>query len=415
MTKSVLALNAGSSSMKMAIFEIRQDGKLGRVAAGQLEGVGIAPRFCVRATTGKLLAEQTWPHGEALTHKEFLGPILAFAEHALGPDTLAVVGHRVMHGGSTHIQPERVTDDVLADLETLVALAPLHQPQSLALMRALAKLRPNLVQIACFDTAFHHTMPAIATWFALPRALHEAGVRRYGFHGLSYEYIAETLKEEAPHLAVGRVIAAHLGNGASLCAMRGGRSVDTSMGFTALDGLMMGTRCGAIGPGAVLHLQMQLGMSAQAVEDLLYHESGLLGVSGISSDMRTLAESTDPRAAEAIALFELQIVREIGALSAILGGLEGLVFTGGIGEHTPKLRKNVCDRLRIPLDAAGNEHGLGRISARDAGLEVWVIPTDEEAMIARHAATVWEHDQSPKAVRSIDAGWKAARGLFGKR
>jgi acetate kinase len=414
MTHSVLALNAGSSSTKLAIFEIRQDGKLGRVAAGKLEGVGTAPHFVSRATNGKVLAEQTWPRGEALTHEDFLGPIIEFAEHALGQDTLAVVGHRVVHGGSAHVWPERVTDDVLVDLEKLVALAPLHQPHSLAPMRTLAKLRPNLLQIACFDTAFHHTMPEIATWLGLPRTLHQAGVRRYGFHGLSYEYISETLKEEAPHLAAGRVIAAHLGNGASLCAIRGGRSVDTSMGFTAMDGLMMGTLCGAIDPGAVLHLQLQLGMSAQAVEDLLYHKSGLLGVSEISSDLRTLGESTDPRAAEAIALFELRIVREIGALSAILGGLEGLVFTAAIGEHIPKLRKNICDRLHIPLDTSRNEIGLGKISARDSGLEVWVVPTDEEAMIARHAATFWEQDQSPRALRSGDAGWKATRGLFGK-
>jgi acetate kinase len=411
MANSVLALNAGSSSIKLAVFEIRQDGRLGRVAAGELEGVGTAPHFLARATGGKILAEQSWAHAQAHTHEDFLGTILEFAEHALGRDTLAVVGHRVVHGGSAHIRPERVTEELLVDLEALGTLAPLHQPHSLAQIRALASLRPNLAQIACYDTAFHHTMPAITTRFALPRALHKEGIRRYGFHGLSYEYIAETLKEEAPHLAAGRVIAAHLGNGASLCAMNGGRSIDTSMGFTALDGLMMGTRSGTIDPGAVLHLQLQLGMSAKEVEDLLYHKSGLLGVSGISSDMRTLEESTDPRAAEAIELFELRLVREVGGLSALLGGLDALIFTAGIGEHAPRLRKHVCDRLHIPLDPARNKIGLGKISARDAGLEVWVIPTDEEAMIARHAATCWEQDQSAKAARPADPGRKTTRGL----
>jgi acetate kinase len=415
MANSVLALNAGSSSIKLALFEIRAGGNLGRVAAGQVRGIGAAPHFLAHAATGKVMAEQSWPDGEASTHDALLGAILECAEHALGRDTLAVVGHRVAHGGSAHIRPERVTDDLLADLEALVALAPLHQPHSLAPMRALARLRPNLMQVACFDTAFHYTMPAAATWFALPRAMHEAGVRRYGFHGLSYEYIAETLKEEAPTLAAGRVIVAHFGNGASLCAMRAGRSVDTSMGFTPLDGLMTGTHCGAIDPGAVLHLQLQLGMSTQAVEDLLFRQSGLLGVSELSGDMRALEDSTDRRAAEAIALFELQLVREIGALSAILGGLEGLVFTAGSGEHTPKLRKAVCDRLRIPLDAARNETGLGKISTRDAGLQVWVIPTDEEAMISRHAAVFWEQDQSARGVRSASTSSKAARGLFGRR
>jgi len=416
MAHSVLALNAGSSSIKLAIFEIQPAGMLGPAAVGRVEGIGSAPVFWMQAKNGKPLGEQKWPHGETPAPEDILSRILEFSEHALGRDTLAVVGHRVAHGGSAHIQPERVTEHLLAALEALVPLAPLHQPHGLAPMRALAKLRPDLPQIACFDTAFHHTMPAIATRFALPRALHDAGVRRYGFHGLSYEYISETLQGEAPKLAASRVIAAHLGNRASVCAMRGGRSVDTSMGFTALDGLMMGTRSGSIDPGVVLYLQLQLGMSVQAVEDMLYHKSGLLGVSDLSSDMRSLAASPDPRAAEAISLFELRIVREIGALSAILGGLEGLVFTAGIGEHMPKLRKSVCDRLRIPLDAARNEKGLGKISAPDAGLEVWVIPTDEEAMIARHAATFWEREMARKAAPPADmVGRKGIRGFFGKR
>jgi len=415
MAHSVLALNAGPSCMKMAVFEIRPDGILGRVAAGKLIGIGTAPRFFAYGTEGKLVAEHRWPRSQAVTQEDFLSAILDYAEHALGRDTLAVVGHRVAHGGGRYIRPAPVSDDLVAALEGLVPLAPLHQAPSLAPVRALAKLRPALLQIACFDTAFHHTMPEIATRFALPRALHDAGVRRYGFHGLSYEYIAETLREEAPKLAGARVIVAHLGDSASLCAMQGGRSVDVSMGFSAVDGVMMGTRCGSLDPGVVLYLQQQHGMGAAAVEDLLYRKSGLLGVSGVSSEMRELCESRDPRAAEAIAVFELRIVREIGALSAIMAGLEGLVFTGGIGEHVPKLRRRICNRLGISLDDKLNEEGVGRISMRESGLQVWVIPTDEEAMIARHAALSWQATVARKQNAASLRDDRKTRWLFGKR
>jgi acetate kinase len=416
MANSVLALNAGSSSMKLALFEIRPDGILGRVAAGKLTGIGSAPHFFAYGLKGKLVAEHRWPRNEVWTHEDFLSVILDYAEHAVGRDTLAVVGHRVAHGGGTHIRPEPVSESLLSALEALVPLAPMHQPHSLAPLRALAKLRPNLMQIACYDTAFHHTLPEIATRFGLPRALHDRGVRRYGFHGISYEYIVETLREAAPNVAAARVIVAHLGSSASLCAIHGGRSVDVSMGFSALDGLMMGTRCGSLDPGVVLYLQKQLGMSAQAVEELLYHKSGLLGVSGVSSEMRELCESRDPRAAQTIALFERLVVREIGALSAILSGLEGLVFTGGIGENVPKLRKSICDHLRIPLDDKLNETGVGKISMRESGLQVWVIPTDEEAMIARHAALYWEGDVARRRNASAFVrDERKMRWLFGKR
>jgi acetate kinase len=416
MANSVLALNAGSSSMKLALFEIRPDGILGRVAAGKLTGIGSAPHFFAYGLKGKLVAEHRWPRNEVWTHEDFLSVILDYAEHAVGRDTLAVVGHRVAHGGGTHIRPEPVSESLLSALEALVPLAPMHQPHSLAPLRALAKLRPNLMQIACYDTAFHHTLPEIATRFGLPRALHDRGVRRYGFHGISYEYIVETLREAAPNVAAARVIVAHLGSSASLCAIHGGRSVDVSMGFSALDGLMMGTRCGSLDPGVVLYLQKQLGMSAQAVEELLYHKSGLLGVSGVSSEMRELCESRDPRAAQTIALFERLVVREIGALSAILSGLEGLVFTGGIGENVPKLRKSICDHLRIPLDDKLNEKGVGKISMRESGLQVWVIPTDEEAMIARHAALYWEGDVARRRNASAFVrDERKMRWLFGKR
>ncbi len=402
--------------MKLALFEIRPDGILGRVAAGKLTGIGSAPHFFAYGLKGKLVAEHRWPRNEVWTHEDFLSVILDYAEHAVGRDTLAVVGHRVAHGGGTHIRPEPVSESLLSALEALVPLAPMHQPHSLAPLRALAKLRPNLMQIACYDTAFHHTLPEIATRFGLPRALHDRGVRRYGFHGISYEYIVETLREAAPNVAAARVIVAHLGSSASLCAIHGGRSVDVSMGFSALDGLMMGTRCGSLDPGVVLYLQKQLGMSAQAVEELLYHKSGLLGVSGVSSEMRELCESRDPRAAQTIALFERLVVREIGALSAILSGLEGLVFTGGIGENVPKLRKSICDHLRIPLDDKLNEKGVGKISMRESGLQVWVIPTDEEAMIARHAALYWEGDVARRQNASAFVrDERKMRWLFGKR
>jgi acetate kinase len=388
---AILALNAGSSSLKLAVFEVARDGALTRMATGQLEGVGTAPHFAAHAPDGTVLAECRWTHGQDRSHEDFLQTILDFAEHALGRDTLAAVGHRVVHGGADHVTPQRVTKPLFAALDALVPLAPLHLPHSLAPMRALAALRPHLKQFACFDTAFHSTIPALATRLPIPRALHDEGVRRYGFHGLSYEHIAATLAERAPHLAAGRVIAAHLGNGASLCAMQSGKSIDTSMGFTALDGLMMGTRCGSIDPGVILYLLQQRGMSAHDVEHLLYHRSGLLSVSGISGDMRALIASADPRAAEARALYVLRIVREAGALTALLGGLDGFVFTAGIGEHDPDLRADVCARLNILLDPASNAIGHGRISAEGSAIEAWVMPTDEEKVIARHTADALTH------------------------
>lgn len=392
MPDAILALNAGSSSTKLALFELRADGGLAPAATGLLENLGDAPHFVAHAPDGRLLAEQSWPADAAPSHDDLLSKLLDFAEHALGRDTLVAVGHRVVHGGADHVAPERVTPALLDALEALVPLAPLHQPHSLAPMRALARLRPDLLQVACFDTAFHHTMRPVAARVALPRALTDTGIRRYGFHGLSYEFIARRFAQLSPSRAAGRVIAAHLGSGASLCAMHAGRSQDTTMGFTALDGLMMATRCGTIDPGIVLYLQQHRGMTAANVEDLLYHKSGLLGVSGISADMRTLAKSSDPHAAEALDLFAFRIARESGALAATLGGLDAFIFTAGIGEHTPKVRAAVCDRLAwlgIKLDANANEKGEGCISAAGSLVEVWVIPTDEEAIIAGHTASLW--------------------------
>ena len=295
----------------------------------------------------------------------------------------------MVHGGRNLAAPALIDDGVLAEMQALVPLAPLHQPHCLAAIAAVARTWPEVKQVACFDTAFHRTMPELARRFAIPRALHDEGVERYGFHGLSYEHVAGTLAGLDPDLAAGRVVVAHLGSGASLCALQGGRSVDTTMGLTALDGLPMGTRCGALDPGVLLYLLQAKSATATTMEDLLYHRSGLLGVSGESADMHVLEESGSPAAREAIELFAFQVARQACAMAASLGGLDGLVFTAGIGEHAPALRANVCARLAwlgVHVDAALNTAGQGRISAPASAVAVWVIPTDEEAVIARHTA-----------------------------
>jgi acetate kinase len=383
----VLTLNSGSSSIKFSLFEIGEREALTLASHGEVEGIGSTPHFIARAPAGAVITERSWPDTDP-PFAALLESVIGWAESHLGADTLVAVGHRVVHGGVKHDRPERVTPDLLAALDRLTPLAPLHEPHNLAPIREIAAARPKLPQVACFDTAFHHGMPRVATRFALPREYDAAGIRRYGFHGLSYEYIARRLGETAPDLAGGRVIAAHLGNGASLCAMHAGKSIDTTMGFTALDGLVMGTRCGNLDPGVVIYLEEERGLSAKEIEDILYHHAGLLGVSGgIASDMRTLLASPDPRAREAIELFVFRIVREIGALTSSLGGLDGLVFTAGIGEHSPEIRKAVCTGLGwlgVELDAAANEKNATLISAGQSRVAVRVIPTDEEAMIARH-------------------------------
>ncbi|HUD30994.1 MAG TPA: acetate/propionate family kinase [Novosphingobium sp.] len=386
MTRAIVSLNSGSSSIKFALFAL-DGGEPRHVAAGKIERIGSDPHLLARRDDGTVVVDRRWQAGTRLTHEDLLRDLFAWAvDHLAGYEVIAV-GHRVVHGGADFARPMRVDDALLAALDRLCPLAPLHQPHNLAAIRAIASLAPDLAQVACFDTAFHHDRPEIATRFALPREWHERGVRRYGFHGLSYEYIARTLAEREPELARGRVIAAHLGNGASLCAMRDGRSVDTTMGFTALDGLMMGSRCGALDPGVVLHLIAQEGFSPEAVQSLLYDRSGLLGVSGISNDMRTLRASDAPEAEEAIALFTWRLVREIGALAAVLGGIDALVFTAGIGENDPVLRAEACRRLAwlgARLDDAANAAGAGRLDAPDSTIAIRVIPTDEERMIAIH-------------------------------
>jgi acetate kinase len=392
MTNAILAINAGSSSLKFALFELTEPDPL-CVLRGEIEGIGTAPHFVARGAAGAVLAERRWPAGAARDHEALLGDLLGWVESHLGADALIAVGHRVVHGGRDFIGPVRLDETVLAALEELTPLAPLHQPHSLSPVHTIAALRPGLPQIACFDTAFHHTMPAIATRFALPRSYEEQGVRRYGFHGLSYEYIARRLTSVAPALAAGRVIAAHLGNGASLCALQAGRSVDTTMSFTALDGLVMGTRCGTLDAGVVLYMLQQQGLSAHDIETVLYKQSGLLGISGLSSDMRTLLASDEPHAREAVELFVFRIAREVAALTGSLGGLDGLVFTAGIGEHSPEVHRAVCERLRwlgvVPADKADGSC----VSAPESSVQVLVIPTDEEAMIALHTRKTLEPRQ----------------------
>jgi acetate kinase len=383
MSSQILVLNAGSSSIKFAVFTAGNP--LLRTAQGMISGIGSSPAFTAhhdgKALPGALPAS-------AMDHESALAWLFDWLETGGHAHHLIGAGHRVVHGGEHHDAPVVIDAHALAGLEALAPLAPLHQPHNLAAIKALRKLRPALRQVACFDTAFHRSQPAVAQAFALPRAVTTGGLRRYGFHGLSYEFIAGALHDALGDRADGRVIVAHLGNGASLCAMRGRKSVATTMGFSTLDGLVMGTRCGAIDPGVLFYLMHERKMSSGAVEDLLYRQSGLLGVSGISNDMRTLLESTDPRAQEAIALFVYRAALETGALAAALEGLDALVFTGGIGEHAAAIRAMICEKLAwlgVTLDQAANARHAGRISTAGSRVSVCVMPTDEEAVIARHA------------------------------
>jgi acetate kinase len=394
MAESILVLNAGSSSIKFSVFALGERDRLTLDATGQVEGIGTQPRFVARDADGAALRDETFALEGQDGHGQAMRKLGGWLRERLADDRLLAVGHRVVHGGVDHARPVAIDDRVLASLERLVPLAPLHQPHNLAAIRAVRAQMPDLLQVACFDTAFHRGHPELADWFALPRRLYDEGIRRYGFHGLSYEYIAHALPEVAPEIAEGRVVVAHLGSGASMCAMKGGRSMDSTMGFTALDGLPMGTRCGALDPGVVLHLFRAHGMDADAIERLLYHDCGLKGVSGISNDMRDLLASDDPRAAQAIGLFVWRIARELGALAAVLGGLDGLVFTAGIGERSPEIRAKVCARaawLGVELDEAANRTGGPRISTQRSKCAAFAIPTDEELMIARHTLALLRH------------------------
>jgi acetate kinase len=358
------------------------------VAHGQIEGIDTSPHFIAQDSTGQMVGEQRWAQGTQLGHDGAVAHIGDWLQATYtAQHQLAAVGHRVVHGGMDYAAPVRVDLEVVAQLEQLIPLAPLHQPHNLAPIRSLLERAPQLPQIACFDTAFHRSNPPLAQMFALPSEFTESGVRRYGFHGISYEYIASVLPQVDERAAQGKTIVLHLGNGASMCALLAGASVASTMGFTALDGLPMGTRCGAIDPGVLLYLIDERRMDARALEHLLYHQSGLLGVSGISSDMRTLLASNEPRARLAIDLYCYRMRREIGSLAAALGGLDALVFTGGIGENAAVIRARVCRDagwLGVELDPAANAARGPRISTPGARVSAWAIPTDEELMIARH-------------------------------
>jgi acetate kinase len=385
MSRAIAVINAGSSSIKFALFGDEPEAPL--LFRGQIENIGLATRLKVDDAKGERLAERSWMAGE-IDHKAATAILLSTAIELLHGKEVRGVAHRVVHGGTRFSAPVLIDAEIIGALAGLARLAPLHQPHNLAPIRAIAEAAPHIRQIACFDTAFHASQPALSKLYALPRDLTEAGIRRYGFHGLSYEYVSGRLPTLAPTLAAGRTIVAHLGNGASLCALREGRSVATTMGFTAAEGLVMGTRCGSIDPGVLIYLMDEHGMDARKLEDLVYRKSGLLGVSGLSSDMRSLRESRQAAAAEAIALFVYRIVREIGSLAAALRGVDGLVFTGGIGANDAATRSEVsagCSWLGAVLGDGQDGSGERLISAHESKLEMWVIPTDEERMIARHA------------------------------
>jgi acetate kinase len=387
MADLIIVLNAGSSSLKFTIYSAHGE-KPAPLYDGQIEGIGTEPRFKVKDGAGKVVEERKWPPGAPLDHEGAIDALFAWGRGVLSSsDRIVAVGHRVVHGGLEYTKPIIVNDHILGDLEKFVPLAPLHQPHNLAAIRIVAKRNPGIPQVACFDTSFHTSIPAVGQAFALPRKYTEQGVRRYGFHGLSYEYISTVLPGFDPEAAKGRTVVAHLGNGASLCAMKELKSTACTLGFTAVEGLMMGTRCGTLDPGVLLYLMDECGMNTRDLEKLIYKESGLLGVSGISSDMRTLLESADPRAAEAVELFVYRINRELGSLAAALGGLDALVFTGGIGENAAPIRERVCRALKwlgLEFDEKANAGGGPRISREGSRVRAWVIPTDEELMIALH-------------------------------
>ena len=388
MTAHVLVLNAGSSSLKFGLYQRPEQDSLALVAKGQVEGIRTRPRFRARDAAGGILADQDLG-AEVRNGASALDWLAEWLASRFEHESLAAVGHRVVHGGQRYTLPTLVTPEIVQELRELSPLAPLHQPFNLAAIEAVFERMPEIPQVACFDTAFHRGHSAVADLIPLPEDLRAGGLQKYGFHGLSYEYIASVLPEVAPEIAAGRVLVAHLGSGASICAIKDGKSVDSTLGFTALDGLCMGSRPGALDPGVVLYLFQELGLSANEVEDILYRNSGLRGISGISNDMRSLLGSDDPTARLAIDYFVYRAAKEIGALTAVLGGLDGLVFTAGIGENSAEIRRRICSAsewLGIRLDAEANEaHGPG-ITTDDAEVSAWVIPTNEELMIARHTA-----------------------------
>jgi acetate kinase len=390
---TVLVINAGSSSIKLSLFDAAGDRSLALTARGQLDGIGTQPRLRGWDARGTLVVDERHRREDVDGLAAAMRLSGGWLRDRLGDAVPTAIGHRVVHGGPAFTTPQLVDDRLLTALEGLVPLAPLHQPANLEPIRILQSRFPGVPQVACFDTAFHRGHPAVADRYALPEALYQDGVRRYGFHGLSYEYIARRLAVTAPELAGRAVVVAHLGSGVSMCALRDGRSVDSTMGFTALDGLPMGTRCGQLDPGVLLYLLGEKRWSVKDVEHLLYHEAGLRGLSGVSNDVRDLLASAAPGARLALECFVYRIGRELGSLAGALGGLDGVVFTAGIGENSPEIRARVGARaewLGLRLDAAANRAGGPRISTPDSRVSAWVIPTDEERMIAEHTLETLE-------------------------
>jgi acetate kinase len=387
-SKCFLVINAGSSSYKFTLFVDGSDGNLERSYYGEIEGIGGAPRFYGKNNAGQRVDERSWDPGVSRTY--LLGYLIDWIEAHISPSVLVAIGHRMVHGGTLYREPLLITPENMVSLRTLVPLAPLHQPRVLNAIDSLTERHPELPHVVCFDTAFHATNPRISQLYGLPSWLSDEGLMRYGFHGSSYEYISGRLAELDPKAFAGCAVVAHLGSGASMCALKSGKSVASTMGFTALDGLVMGTRCGVIDPGVILYLLQNKRMTPRQIETMLYEQSGLLGVSGgISNDVRELLASDNPKAKEALDLFVYRVVRETGSLAAAAGGLDAFVFTAGVGEHSPDVRAWVCEQLGwmgVKLDEKANRESRQLISAPDSKVNVWVIPTNEELMIARHVA-----------------------------
>jgi acetate kinase len=382
-----LVLNAGSSSLKFCVFQRPNENDWQIAARGQIEGIGTSPRLSVKDAQGAVLANNSLDVAVVDGHAAAIDALASWIRSKWGGARVLGVGHRIVHGGVRYGKPVLLTRQILSDLYELVPLAPLHQPYNLAAIDAVFERIPDVPQVGCFDTGFHSGHSPVTELIPLPRNICKSGLQRYGFHGLSYEYIASVLPEVAPEIAKARVIVAHLGSGASLCALHDGKSVDSTLGFTALDGLCMGTRPGALDPGVVLYLFQNLGLTAKEVETMLYKESGLLGISGISNDMRDLLGRSEPEARLAVDYFVYRAAKEIGALTAVLGGIDALVFTAGIGENSSEIRRRICEAsawLGVELDTQANAGGASRISTRQSKVSAWVVPTNEELMIARH-------------------------------
>lgn len=402
MSDTILVINAGSSSIKFQLFAIASGKQLDRRLKGQIEGIGTRPRLVASDATGQRVIDKVWGTDEVGELHHALDRLVVFLREYVGRLPVAI-GHRVVHGGPEFIEPTLLNSRVLDHLQRFVPLAPLHQPNNLAPIRIVLERQPHLLQVACFDTAFHRHHSEIADRYAIPDRLYREGVRRYGFHGLSYEYIASRIPQVAPEIGDHRVVVAHLGSGASMCALQGGKSIESSMGFTALDGLPMGTRPGQIDAGVVLYLMSEKGMSVKDVEHFLYNDCGLKGLSGTSNDVRDLLSSVDPRARLALDYFTYRIALFGGMLATALGGIDGLVFTAGIGENAPEIRRAVVARMScfgIELSETANGKNQLRISSDASRVGCYVVPTDEELMIARHTLQMLQKQEMPKEKRA---------------